>query len=83
VLGSVSAERADLDVRRFYFGQYDLLGTTMGSPADFAGLVDLVEQRGIVPPPIAREFPLSDAADAHRFLESGSGFGKVVLRIGT
>lgn len=82
VLGSVSAERADLDVRRFYFGQYDLLGTTMGSPADFSGLLALVEERGIAPP-VAREFPLSDTAEAHRFLESGSGFGKVVLRIGT
>lgn len=83
VLGSVSAERADLDVRRFYFGQFSLLGTTMGSPADFAGLVELVEQRGVVPPPVAREFPLSDIADAHRFLESGEGFGKVVLRTGS
>jgi NADPH:quinone reductase-like Zn-dependent oxidoreductase len=81
VLGAVSAERADLDVRRFYFGQYDLLGTTMGSPADFAGLVDLVERCGVLPPPIAAEFPLSDAAAAHRYLESGAGFGKVVLRI--
>ncbi|MCE3554475.1 zinc-binding dehydrogenase [Pseudonocardia sp. RS11V-5] len=81
VLGSARAERADLDVRRFYFGQYDLLGTTMGSLADFAGLVDLVERRGIVPPPVDREFPLSDTADAHRHLESGRGFGKVVLRI--
>ncbi|MFR9807048.1 zinc-binding dehydrogenase [Pseudonocardia sp. RS010] len=83
VLGSVSAERADLDVRRFYFGQYDLLGTTMGSPADFAGLVDLVEEQGIVPPPIARVFPLSETAAAHRYLESGAGFGKVVLDIGS
>lgn len=40
----------------------------------------LVERGGVVPPPIAREFPLSEAAEAHRFLESGAGFGKVVLR---
>jgi zinc-binding alcohol dehydrogenase/oxidoreductase len=80
VLGSVSAERADLDVRRFYFGQYDLLGTTMGSPTDFVGLVDLIERCRVVLPPVAREFPLSEAAEAHRYLESGAGFGKVVLR---
>ncbi|MEU7811759.1 zinc-binding dehydrogenase [Pseudonocardia sp. NPDC049154] len=83
VLGSVSAERPDLDVRRFYFGQYDLLGTTMGSPADFTGLVDLIERQGIAPPPIAGVFSLSETADAHRYLESGAGPGKVVLDIGS
>jgi zinc-binding alcohol dehydrogenase/oxidoreductase len=30
VLGASRAEHANLDVRRFYFGQFDLLGTTMG-----------------------------------------------------
>ncbi|MCE0761437.1 zinc-binding dehydrogenase [Pseudonocardia kujensis] len=81
VLGAAQAERANIDVRRFFFGQYDLLGTTMGSPADFAGLLQFVEHGKLAPPPIAAEFGLDEAADAHRFLESGAGFGKVVLRI--
>lgn len=82
VLGSAAAEQADLDVRRFYFGQFDLLGTTMGSPADFRGLLDLIATHDVAPPPVARRFPLAQAAEAHRFLESGAGFGKVVLDIG-
>jgi zinc-binding alcohol dehydrogenase/oxidoreductase len=80
-LGAAVAERADVDVRRFYFGQYDLLGTTMGSPADFAGLLALIDRHGIDPPPVGKEFALADAADAHRYLESRDVFGKVVLRI--
>jgi NADPH:quinone reductase-like Zn-dependent oxidoreductase len=30
---------------------------------------------------IDRVFPLKEAADAHRYLESGKQFGKVVLRV--
>ncbi|OLM09288.1 Alcohol dehydrogenase [Pseudonocardia sp. Ae707_Ps1] len=81
VLGSAAAERAELDVRRFYFGQFDLLGTTMGSPADFAALFELIGRFGIAAPPVGKEFPLEDAAAAHRHLESGDGFGKVILRM--
>lgn len=79
VLGANVAEHADIDIRHFYFGQFDLLGTTMGSPRDFAGLLDLVEAGAVRPPLIGERFELKDAVAAHRYLESGEGFGKVVL----
>jgi NADPH:quinone reductase-like Zn-dependent oxidoreductase len=79
VLGASVAERAPLDVRPFYFGQFSLLGTTMGSPRDFAGLLALLAKHAIAPPVIDRTFPLDQAAQAHRYLENGGGFGKVVL----
>jgi len=79
VLGASRAETADLDVRPFYFGQFDLLGTTMGSPRDFAGLLRLLETHEVPPPLVDRTFPLDEAAAAHAHLESGTGFGKVIL----
>jgi NADPH:quinone reductase-like Zn-dependent oxidoreductase len=79
VLGASRAESVVLEPRPFYFGQFELIGTTMGSPRDFRGLLDLIDTGEVAPPPIARTFPLVEAAEAHRFLESGSGFGKVVL----
>ncbi|WP_037140365.1 zinc-binding dehydrogenase [Rhodococcoides fascians] len=79
VLGANAAERSTMDVRAFYFGQYSLLGTTMGSPADFRGLLGLVSDGGLRPPTVATTFPLDDAADAHRMLEAGEHFGKIVL----
>ena len=39
VFGATGGTEATLHVRPFYFGQWSLLGTTMGSPADFAGLL--------------------------------------------
>lgn len=79
VLGSNVAETALLDIRSFYFGQFDLLGTTMGGPEDFRGLLSLIELRRVPPPPIAETFPLAQASRAHAFLESGEAFGKIVL----
>lgn len=79
VLGANVAKEAAMDVRAFFFGQYSLLGTTMGGPADFRGLLDLVAGGEVVPPRIAASFPLADAADAHRLLESGKAIGKIVL----
>lgn len=81
VLGATREDKALLDVRPFYFGQYDLLGTTMGTARDFAGLLRLMSERSVPPPVIDRAFPLDRTADAHVHLESGSGFGKVVLEI--
>ncbi|MCW2786647.1 MAG: NADPH:quinone reductase [Marmoricola sp.] len=79
VLGASRADLATLEVRPFYFGQYDLLGTTMGSPRDFADFLTLVKTHAVPPPVVDRCFPLDRAAEAHAYLESGAGFGKVIL----
>jgi zinc-binding alcohol dehydrogenase/oxidoreductase len=81
VLGASRSEQAVLDVRPFYFGQYDLLGTTMGSPQDFAGLLGLVATHDVPAPVVDRTYPLDQASEAHARLESGVGFGKIVLEI--
>ena len=79
VLGANAAETAPMDVRTFYFGQYALLGTTMGNVRDFAGLSKLLTERQVPAPIIDRVFPLDEAAQAHEYLELHSGFGKTVL----
>jgi len=81
VLGASRAEHANLDVRHFYFGQFTLLGTTMGSAGEFAGLLALLDSHDVPPPVIDRTFPLDQAAAAHTYLETGACFGKVVLAI--
>lgn len=81
VLGANAEQTAAMDVRSFYFGQFDLLGTTMGSPRDFTGLLNMIDRCSVRPPVIDREFPLDKAADAHAHLERGGNFGKCVLTI--
>ncbi|HSC91579.1 MAG TPA: zinc-binding dehydrogenase [Gaiellaceae bacterium] len=79
--GATGGNEARLEPRSYYGGQYSLLGTMMGSPRDFAGLLRVVNG-GAWKPVIDSVRPLAEAADAHRRLESGEQFGKLVLELG-
>jgi len=79
--GATGGTEATLPVRSFYFGQWSLLGTTMGSPADFAGLLGAFEA-GTWRPVIDSTRPLSDAAAAIEAMATGNQFGKLVLSCG-
>ncbi|MEV4418385.1 zinc-binding dehydrogenase [Patulibacter sp. NPDC049589] len=80
--GANAAEHADVSIRPFYFGQYSLLGTTMGSPRDFRAMLGLVDRMPGWRPVVGTELPLDRAADAQALLEGGGHRGKVVLTTG-
>lgn len=80
VFGATGGTEATLAVRPIYFGQWSLLGTMMGSPADFAGLLAALEA-GSWRPVIDSAFQLADAAAALEKMESGRHYGKIVLAI--
>jgi NADPH:quinone reductase-like Zn-dependent oxidoreductase len=81
VCGATSGPNPPAQLHRIWWKQLSILGSTMGTRADFAGAYDLVA-RGTAKPIVDRVFPLSEAATAHEHLESGKQFGKVVLEIG-
>jgi zinc-binding alcohol dehydrogenase/oxidoreductase len=66
---------------RVFWKQLSILGSTMGTEQDFAGMLALVEQHQIVPV-VDEVFPLSETEAALRKLEKSEQFGKIVLRIG-
>lgn len=72
-----AAER--VEVRRIFWKQLTVLGSTMGPPSDFAAMLKLYESG--LRPIIDKVFPLEQAADAHIRMEAGDQFGKIVLRI--
>ena len=78
VFGATGGTEATLPVRPFYFGQWSLLGTMMGSPADFAGLLGALDS-GTWRPVIDSVLPLAEAASAVEAMASGQHFGKLVL----
>jgi zinc-binding alcohol dehydrogenase/oxidoreductase len=59
----------------------DIRGTTMGSPREFAQLLDLYERHQLRPV-MDRSFHIEQATEAHQFMEKGRNFGKVTLVIG-
>jgi zinc-binding alcohol dehydrogenase/oxidoreductase len=81
IYGSTGGPKADLPVTDLFLRHATIFGTAMGSPQDFRDMLAFVGQKQLVPH-IARRFALADASHAVRFLESGHGFGKVVLEIG-
>jgi zinc-binding alcohol dehydrogenase/oxidoreductase len=56
-----------------------VLGTSMGSPQDFAAMLALFEAG--LRPAIDRVFELSDAVEATRHLAAKNQFGKICLRV--
>jgi zinc-binding alcohol dehydrogenase/oxidoreductase len=57
-----------------------IMGSTMGTAADFEGAYELIRS-GRARIHVDSAFPLEEAAKAHERLESGAQFGKIVLRI--
>ena len=80
VCGATSGPNPPANLHRIFWKQLSILGSTMGTAEDFARVYELVAS-GRVKPLVDRVFPLEEAADAHRHLESGQQFGKVILTI--
>lgn len=78
--GATTGNPPGLDLRKCFFRQINLLGTTMGSPADFAGMTAFVDRHRIVPV-VDRVFPLADTEQALRHMEASAQFGKIALTI--
>lgn len=77
--GSTLGVAPDLQVRRIFFKQIDVLGTTMGSPEDFAAMIDLFGE-GKLRPVVDRVFPLDQIAVALGHMDGAAQFGKIVLK---
>jgi NADPH:quinone reductase-like Zn-dependent oxidoreductase len=76
--GATAGHQAKTDLRRVFWKQLSLLGTTMGTPAEFRAVMRLVFE-GELAPVIHQVMPLADARRAHELLEAGNAFGKVVV----
>ncbi len=80
VFGGTGGPEVTLDVRALYLGWQSILGTTMGSARDFAGLLRMVDQ-GSWRPVIDSVRPLAEAEAAHDRMKAGEHFGKLVLAV--
>lgn len=74
-LGAVPA----VEVRRIFWKQLDVLGSTMGTRRDFAAMLRLYADG--LRPIVDCVLPLEQAVQAHRRMEDGQQFGKIVLKI--
>lgn len=78
VAGATSGYLATVDLRRIYFLQQQLLGTTMGTRGELEALLALMTEHQLRPV-IDRVYPFTRVPNAFARLASGDAFGKVVL----
>lgn len=76
--GATRGNPPGLDMRKTFWKQLSILGSTMGSPADFAAMIRLVNEHRITP--LADHiFPLAQGNEALQAMETAQQFGKIVL----
>lgn len=80
VCGATSGPNPPAGLNRIWWKHLSILGSTMATRDDFAGLLELMTSKEIHPI-VDRTFSLSEAVEAHRYLEEGRQLGKLVLTI--
>ena len=79
VAGSTSGGAPSAELQRVFFRQLRVLGSTMGTKAEFTALLRMLDATG-VRPEIDSVRPLSEAKEAYAQMAEGELFGKLVLQ---
>ena len=78
--GATRGNPAVLPMRKIFWRQLSLLGTTMGAPSDWRAMTNYVAQRRLTPV-VSAVLPLARASEAFDLMERGGQFGKIVVEI--
>src|SRR5579864_4141207 len=77
--GSTSGVKAEIMMPRLFFGQMDLLGSTMGNASEFEAVLAAINDG--LRPVADTVYPLDEVQAALRRLDEAEQFGKVVLSV--
>ncbi|TMW72966.1 zinc-binding dehydrogenase [Alteribacter natronophilus] len=78
--GSSTGDELQINLRKFFYGQYNLHGSTMGSHEEFRGMLAFTEKHGIKPV-MDSTFPLEQFREAFEKLKRGEQLGKISFTI--
>jgi NADPH:quinone reductase-like Zn-dependent oxidoreductase len=78
--GATSGAIVQTDVRRLFWNQWTIMGSTMGTQDEFSTIAAHLAHGQLVPP-VDSVYRLEQGADAFERLSSGLQFGKIVIRI--
>ena len=81
VAGATAGAHPEFDLRRLFWNQLEIVGSTMGSDADVSDMLRYVAGARLHPL-VDRSFPIGDGRRALEYLESETHIGKVVLTVG-
>ncbi len=78
--GATSGPMVQMDVRRLFWNQWDIMGSTMGNDSEFDAVTNEF-RAGRLTPLVDSVFDISQGKQAFERLASGQQFGKIVVRI--
>jgi NADPH:quinone reductase-like Zn-dependent oxidoreductase len=80
ICGVTSGPKVELNLQALYWNQLSIMGSTMGSNDDFLKMLFAVNAVKLKPG-VDSVFPLDKTRDAMKKMETGTQFGKIVLKI--
>ena len=78
--GATTGPKVVTDVRRLFWNQYTIMGSTMGNAAEYREILRVLG-KGHLRPALDRVYPLAEARAALERLEQGEQLGKIVVRV--
>jgi NADPH:quinone reductase-like Zn-dependent oxidoreductase len=78
--GATAGANPPTDIRRIFWNNLKIFGSTLGDRAEFREVLNFMEASR-TKPVVDQVFPLRDAAAAQKRLEEGKQFGKILLRM--
>lgn len=78
--GATSGPMVQMDIRRLFWNQWDIMGSTMGNESEFDAITTEFSA-GRLTPLVDSVFDIAQGRQAFERLQSGQQFGKIVVRI--
>ncbi|WP_240374230.1 zinc-binding dehydrogenase [Bacillus piscicola] len=78
--GASAGDSVELDLRSFFYGQYNMLGSTMGSAEEYKDMIGFMEKHEIKPV-LDKSYSLEQFAEGFKRLEGAEQFGKISFHI--
>ncbi len=80
--GGTTGMIGKINPAEIFWKQLAILGSTMGTAEDFAGMMKLVREKQLKPV-VDKVFALEETEQAMRYMEASKQFGKIVLKVGS
>lgn len=80
IFGATTEDTVEINLRDFFYGQYDLMGSTMGSRQELRDMLAFIEEHEIHPV-VDNVFDFNDIQKAFDYMKASEQFGKIGVRI--
>ncbi|MBX0356309.1 NAD(P)-dependent alcohol dehydrogenase [Halobacillus sp. Nhm2S1] len=78
--GSTTDDEVTINIRQFFYGQYNLLGSTMGSAEEFREMLGFISEHKIKPQ-LDKVFSMEQYKEAFEYIQESKNFGKIGFQV--